>query len=77
MSFRWRLNSANWRASLIPKVPEEILKALTPSEDVANNSAHLSIEWLNELASTLPDRYHCRFRCGNVTQAGLRISCHI
>jgi hypothetical protein len=48
--------------ALIPEVPAEILKTLTPSEDVAINSARLSIQWLNELASKLPDRYHWRFR---------------
>jgi hypothetical protein len=48
--------------ALIPEVPAEVLKALTPSEDVAINSARASIQWLNELASNLPERYQWRFR---------------
>jgi hypothetical protein len=47
---------------LIPEVPSAILEGLTPSSDVAINSTHLSIKWLNELASALPPRYSWRFK---------------
>jgi hypothetical protein len=50
------------KLTLVPELPEEILKALTPSKDVAINSAHLCIQWLNELASELPTRYGWRVR---------------
>jgi hypothetical protein len=48
--------------ALIPELPEEIVRALTPSKEIAINSAQLSLQVLNELASKLPDRYRWRFR---------------
>ena len=46
----------------IPDLPPEILKALTPSDDIAINSAHQSVQGLNMLAAKLPSTYHWRFR---------------
>ena len=46
----------------IPELPPEILKALTPSDDIAINSAHQSVQRLNMLAAKLPSNYHWRFR---------------
>jgi hypothetical protein len=58
--------------ALIPEVPAEIFKALTPFQDVAINSAQLSIQWLNELASKLPERYHWRWRSVEAFEAESR-----
>jgi hypothetical protein len=58
--------------ALIPQLPEELFRALTPSKHAAINSAQQCIEWLNELASQLPDRYRWHFRTADAFNAEFR-----